>query len=68
MALVKKLSEEEKVSMPIELTFWVSYFGMFTDKFEICWKISFGEGPADWSIIQGFSALAQNNSHENYHL
>jgi len=37
------LSEGGKVTMPIETTFWGSYFGMCIDKFDINWMISFGE-------------------------
>lgn len=37
------LSEGGKVSMPMDKTFWGSYFGMCTDKFDINWMISFGE-------------------------
>jgi len=28
------------VTMPMNETFWGSYFGMFTDKFGISWMIS----------------------------
>jgi len=37
------LSDGGKVTMTIETTFWGSYFGMCTDKFDINWMISFGE-------------------------
>ena len=37
------LSDGGKVTMPIETTFWGSYFGMCTDKFDINWMISFRE-------------------------
>ncbi|GGF32618.1 VOC family protein [Echinicola rosea] len=38
-----QLSEGGKVTMPMEDTFWGDYFGMFTDKFDINWMISFNE-------------------------
>ena len=41
----RDLSEGGKVNMPMEKTFWGSYFGMCTDKFDIKWMISFGEAP-----------------------
>ncbi len=41
------LSEGGKVSMPMDLTFWGSYFGMYTDKFDINWMISFGQAPKE---------------------
>jgi PhnB protein len=34
------LSEGGKVDMPMQNTFWGSYFGMLTDKFGIDWMIS----------------------------
>lgn len=34
------LSEEGLVKMPLNKTFWGSYFGMFTDKFGVHWMIS----------------------------
>lgn len=37
------LSEGGKVTMPMEATFWGDYFGMFTDKFDINWMISYNE-------------------------
>ena len=39
------LSAGGKVKMPMEKTFWGSYFGMFTDKFDINWMVSFDEQP-----------------------
>lgn len=39
------LSSGGKVTMPMEKTFWGSYFGMFTDKFDINWMVSFDEQP-----------------------
>ena len=38
-----RLSEGGKASMPMDTTFWGSYFGMCTDKFGIHWMISFSE-------------------------
>ena len=45
--LFAELSEGGKVSMPMDITFWGSYFGMFTDRFDIDWMISFGEAPEE---------------------
>jgi len=42
-----KLSEGGKVTMPMDMTFWGSYFGMCSDKFNINWMISFGEAPKE---------------------
>jgi len=42
-----KLSEGGKVTMPMDQTFWGSYFGMCTDKFDINWMISFGQTPKE---------------------
>lgn len=39
------LSEGGQVTMPMESTFWGSYFGSFTDKFGVNWMVSFGENP-----------------------
>jgi len=39
-----KLSAGGKVIMPMDKTFWGSYFGMFTDKYGIQWMVSFDEG------------------------
>lgn len=39
--LFKGLSEGGKITMPIEVTFWGDYFGMFTDKFGINWMVSY---------------------------
>jgi PhnB protein len=38
--LFKELSAGGQVTMPMEVTFWGSYFGMFNDKFGISWMIS----------------------------
>jgi len=43
--LFSGLSAGGKVTMPMEKTFWGSYFGMFTDKFDINWMVSFDEQP-----------------------
>ena len=40
-----KLSEGGKIIMPMNKTFWDSYFGMFTDKFGIQWMVSFYANP-----------------------
>ena len=37
----KGLSTGGQVTMPMDNTFWGSYFGMLTDKFGINWMISF---------------------------
>lgn len=37
------LSAGGTVTMPMENTFWGSYFGMFSDKFGIQWMIGFDE-------------------------
>ena len=39
--LFSKLSVSGKVIMPMNTTFWESYFGMFTDQFGIQWMVSF---------------------------
>jgi PhnB protein len=39
--LFEALSKEGTVTMPMEKTFWGSYFGSFIDKFGISWIISF---------------------------
>jgi PhnB protein len=41
------LSEGGRVNMPMDKTFWGSYFGMCTDKFDINWMISFGQAPQE---------------------
>ena len=41
--LFSNLSVDGKITMPINKTFWDSYFGMFTDKFGINWMVSFDE-------------------------
>jgi len=37
------LSKNGQIIMPMNKTFWDSYFGMFTDQFGIQWMISFDE-------------------------
>jgi len=39
--LFNGLSKDGNVTMPMNVTFWDSYFGMFTDKFGINWMVSF---------------------------
>ena len=39
--LFSALSINGKVTMPMNKTFWDSYFGMFTDQFGIQWMVSF---------------------------
>ena len=43
--IFNKLSEGGEVKMPMKSTFWGDYFGMFRDKFDINWMISFNENP-----------------------
>lgn len=38
--LYNELSSGGKIKMPLEKTFWGSYFGMFTDKFGIHWMVN----------------------------
>jgi len=38
--LFNELSESGKVKMPMNLTFWGSYYGICIDKFGISWKIT----------------------------
>jgi PhnB protein len=35
------LSNDGKVTMPLDNTFWGDYFGMWTDKFGVNWMVSF---------------------------
>lgn len=39
--LFNGLSAGGQVTMPLDMTFWGDYFGMFTDKFGINWMISY---------------------------
>jgi len=41
--LFKDLSVGGNIIMPLDDTFWGSYFGMLTDKFGIQWMVSFDE-------------------------
>jgi PhnB protein len=41
----KDLSAGGKVNMPMEDTFWGSYFGMVEDKFGVNWMIGFDTAP-----------------------
>lgn len=43
--LYNGLSAGGKVTMPMNQTFWGSYFGMCTDKYGISWMVSFDETP-----------------------
>jgi PhnB protein len=43
--LFNGLSNGGQVTMPMELTFWGAYFGMFIDKFGINWMVNFDEDP-----------------------
>ncbi|MEO6230673.1 MAG: VOC family protein [Ferruginibacter sp.] len=39
--LFAALSANGKVTMPLEVTFWGAYFGMWTDQFGINWMINY---------------------------
>jgi len=39
------LSKNGNVIMPMDDTFWNSYFGMLTDQFGIQWMVSFDQTP-----------------------
>ena len=41
--LFKGLSKGGKVTMPMEKTFWGSYFGMLADKYGFQWMVSFDQ-------------------------
>ncbi|HTG54775.1 MAG TPA: VOC family protein [Niabella sp.] len=41
--LFNGLSADGRVTMPMNDTFWGSYFGMFIDKFGISWMVSFND-------------------------
>ena len=43
--LFNGLSSGGKVTMPMNKTFWGSYFGMLTDKYGIQWMISYDKNP-----------------------
>ncbi len=38
------LAEGGKITMPMNQTFWGSYFGMLVDRFDIPWMVSFEQG------------------------
>ena len=38
--LFKELSESGQIKLPMNLTFWGSYYGICIDKFGISWKIT----------------------------
>jgi len=40
----QELADGGRVTMPLEHTFWGSYFGMLKDKFGIEWMVGFDEG------------------------
>jgi len=40
----RKLAESGKITMPLQETFWGSYFGMCRDRFDINWMINFDMG------------------------
>ena len=39
--LFAKLSKGGKITMPLEVTFWNAYFGMWTDQFGINWMVNY---------------------------
>lgn len=41
--LFTAFSENGKVTMPLEDTFWGAYFGMWTDQFGIQWMVNYDE-------------------------
>ncbi len=41
--LFNDLSQDGRITMALNKTFWGSYFGMLTDKFGIQWMVSFDE-------------------------
>lgn len=43
--IFKALSRDGQVMMPMDKTFWGSYFGMLRDQFGINWMVSFDENP-----------------------
>lgn len=45
--LFQQLSSDGKTTMPMGDTFWGSYFGMCTDKFNINWMIGYDQPRAD---------------------
>lgn len=47
--LFSRLSEGGQSLMPMNKTFWGSYFGMLTDKFGISWMVAYDEMPQSQS-------------------
>ena len=47
--LFNGLSAGGMVTMPMQVTFWGDYFGMFTDKFGVNWMVSYPTGQASHS-------------------
>jgi PhnB protein len=43
--IFKGLAAGGNISMPLQKTFWGSYFGMLKDKFGVQWMVSFDEKP-----------------------
>lgn len=41
--LYNGLSKNGSIELPIQHTFWGSYFGMFSDKYGVQWMVSFNE-------------------------
>jgi len=39
--LFNELSEDGKIDMPLNRTFWGAYFGMFRDKFGVQWMVNY---------------------------
>jgi PhnB protein len=56
--LFQKLSADGKVGMPMNETFWGSYFGMFADKFGINWMVSFDKNTQPQTTSQTATAEA----------
>jgi PhnB protein len=54
----KKLSEGGKSTLPMNQTFWGSYFGMLIDKYGINWMVSFDQ-PQDQKSTQNKEASVQ---------
>mgnify|MGYP003507924042 FL=1 len=42
--LFNELSKSGQIKMPINLTFWGSYYGICIDKFGIMWKVTVEAG------------------------
>jgi PhnB protein len=42
--LYNELSKDGNIKVSLSETFWGSYYGLFTDKFGVSWKISFDMG------------------------